>query len=201
MLFRSVVAYVPGIDGTDDLIDSMQHTYPHVRIVRAPFSEQFARSKGFMINESVKAASGQWIVLLDSDTLIAPNMIAALDAIESSCDFVAPDGRKMLDKETTAAILLGEIEPWRQWNELVEGASGEVRLREACSVPIGYCQCVRRECLDKIPYEELDHFEGADWRFAIRVRELYGREKRLSGVPVLHLDHSGSQWYGTTRHL
>jgi Glycosyltransferase like family 2 len=195
-----VIAYVPGIDATDDLIDSMQRTHPDLRIVRSPFAEQFARSKGFMINESAKVTSGEWIILLDSDTLIAPNMIAALDAVDPHCSFVAPDGRKMLDKETTAAILLGEIEPWQKWNELVEGG-GEVRLREAYSVPIGYCQCVRRECLEKTPYEELEHFEGADWRFGVRMRDMYGREKRLTGVPVLHLDHSGSQWYGTTRHL
>ena len=60
---------------------------------------------------------------------------------------------------------------------------------------------MRTECLEEIPYEELDHFEGADWRFGVAVRQKYGREKRLSGIPVMHLDHGGSQWYGTKKHM
>ena len=195
-----VIAYVPGIDATDDLIDSMSLTYPELRIVRAPFSEENARSKGFMINEARRLASGEWIMLLDSDTILHPRMFSRIEEIEANCHFIAPDGRKMLSKDTTAAILLGEIDPQRQWNELLEGA-GEFRLREAISVPIGFCQCIRAECLAEIPYEELDHFEGADWRFGVAVRQKYGREKRLSGIPVMHLDHGGSQWYGTKKHM
>ena len=34
-----------------------------------------------------------------------------------------------------------------------------------------------------------------------KLRENLGPEHRLSGVPVLQLDHGGSQWYGTRTHL
>lgn len=50
-------------------------------------------------------------------------------------------------------------------------------------------------------YAELDHFEGADMWFGMALQGKYGKETRLSGVPVLHLDHGGSQWYGTTKHF
>ena len=76
--------------------------------------------------------------------------------------------------------------------ELLDG-HGEFRHREADGVPIGFCQAVRTSCLDKVQYAELDHFEGADWAFGYYMRKEFGQEVRLSGVPVLHLDHGGSQ--------
>jgi len=194
-----VIGYVPGIDATDDLIESMRLTYPQLRIVRSPFDPAHALSKGFLINESIQAASGEWIVLLDSDILFAPDWFAAMDKAAAETSFIAPDGRKMLTPDTTARILLGEIEPWRDWEALLAG-EGEFRLREADGVPIGFCQCVRKACMDKVKYIELNHFEGADWQFGFHMRKEFGTEVRLAGIPVLHLDHGGSQWYGTQKH-
>ncbi len=195
-----IVAYIPGLDATDDLIDSMTQTYPDLRILRSPFPAQNANSKGFMINESALMASGDWIVLMDADIVIAPDTFARVEAIADESDFIAPDGRLMLSKETTARVLMGEVEPWGQWQELVNGAS-EYRYREAKGVPVGFFQCFKREFMDKIKYAELDHFEGADMWFGMALQDKYGKETRLSGLPVLHLDHGGSQWYGTTKHF
>ena len=194
-----VLSYVPGLDGTDDIIESMHLAYPELRIVRAPFTEAYMKSKGFLINEAIHTCSGEWVILLDSDTLVPPNAFAEMDKIPDDANFVASDGRKMLTPETTAKILLGNIHPWDEWQSLLEGP-GEFRLREADGMPIGFFQSVRRSCFEKVPYEEFDHFEGADWRFGYGMRKEFGRETRLSGVPVLHLDHGGSQWYGTKRH-
>jgi hypothetical protein len=194
-----VVSYVPGLDATDDLIDSVQATYPALRILRSPFPEQSASAKGFIINESVQMASGEWIVLVDADTLVAPNMFAKVEEVERDAHFIAADGRKMLTPETTAQILMGEIEPWRQWQELLKGP-GQFRLREAHGVPVGFFQCVRAKCMHEVKYEEMDHFEGADMRFGLNIIARFGQPTRLSGVPVLHLDHGGSQWYGTLKH-
>ena len=194
-----VIAYVPGLDATDDLIDSMKATYPDLSIVRSPFPEQNMNSKGFMINESISALSGEWVMLLDADTLLPPRMFAEIEKVDESYNFVAPDGRQMLTPETTAKILMGELEPWDDWQAVLEG-SGEFRYREAKGVPVGFCQCVRKKCLEKIKYAEFDHFEGADMWFGEAMLDKYGREKRLDGLPVLHLDHGGSQWYGTQTH-
>jgi len=83
---------------------------------------------------------------------------------------------------------------------LLEDA-GEYRFREAEGIPLGYCQCVRRECFDTVRYEEMNHFEGADWKFGQDIRDAFGQETRLSGLPVLHLDHGSSNWYGASQHL
>lgn len=195
-----IIAYVPGLDATDDLIDSMNQTYSKLRILRSPFPAQNANSKGFMINESAQMASGEWIVLMDADIVIAPDMFARIEAVAEDNDFIAADGRLMLSKETTAKVLMGEVEPWRQWQELVNSAS-EYRYREAKGVPVGFFQCFKREFMDKVKYAELDHFEGADMWFGMALQDTYGKEARLSGSPVLHLDHGGSQWYGTTKHF
>ena len=195
-----IVAYVPGVDVTEDVLDSLRLTHPSLRIHRSTFTEQNASAKGFIINETLKKASGDWVVLLDADTLVPPNMLAKVHEHAEGNDFLVPDGRKLLTRETTAKVLQGDIRPWECWDELLNGA-GEFRYREMDGVPIGFCQIVRRSCFDKVTYYEADHFEGADWKFSVDMREAFGRETRLSGVPVLHLDHGGSKWYGTERHF
>jgi len=216
-----IISYVPGIDATDDIIESMKLIHPRLRIVRAPFTEDDARAKGFLINETVKVASGEWILLLDSDILIHPRTFARIEEVagekwdaslfpastaragkrpnfSGASRFICSDGRKMLPPAETAKVLLGELTPWQDWDQLLNGP-GEFRRFEADGVPIGFFQCVRRSCMDKVPYLEMDHFEGADWWFGYRIRQNFGEETRLTGLPVLHLDHGGSQWYGTQK--
>jgi hypothetical protein len=194
-----IVGYVPGLDGTEDVIDSVRLAHPELRVVHSTFPAQNARSKGYVLNESLKMAAGEWIMLLDADTLIPPDMFAALDAVKGEQAFVSPVGRAMLDREATAKILLGEIRPWECWQELVDAAP-ELRDSEAKGVPIGYCQCFRASCLEKVRYAEYDHFQGADFEFGAAMRKHFGMEYRLP-KPVLHLDHGGSHWYGTLKQL
>lgn len=195
-----LVAYVPEADTTEDVLDSLQLANPDLIIHRSTFTERKARAKGFIINETLKKASGEWVVLLDADTVIPPDFFANVLKHGDKADFIVPDGRKLLSRETTAKVLLGDMRPWEQWDALL-ASEGEFRYREMEGVPIGFCQVVRRRCFDDVKYYEADHFEGADWQFSIDMRKHFGRELRLSGVPVLHLDHGGSKWYGTSRHF
>ena len=191
-----VVGYVPGIDATDDVIESLGAVHPALRIVRVPFGPEKARAKGFLINECAALATGAWITLLDADILLPPDYFRRLDALPDAAHFAAPDGRHMLTPEATARVLLGEIRPWDSYNALREQAV-EYRHRESDGVPPGFCQSFRRAVFAAVRYEELDHFEGSDWWFSKRVMEQFGPETRLEGLGVLHLDHGGSQWYGT----
>ena len=193
---EAIIAYVPGVDATDDILDSMGLAHPELRIVRSPFPQQNLRSKGLLINESARMASGEWTILLDADIIVPPDLFARLAEVPEDVMFVAPEGRKHLSRETTARILLGELDPHAEWDALFKGP-GEYRLRETFGVPIGYCQCVRTKCLETVQYEEHEHFEGADYRFAVDMEAQFGKARRLDGLSVLHLDHAGSQWYGT----
>ncbi len=194
-----IVAYVPGVDATDDVLDSMEMLYPWVRWVRLPMPPGCVKAKGFMINEAAKLAAGKWAALMDADIVAPPDLLAAIEALGPQAFHVAPEGRKMLDPKTTAAILMGEIRPWECHEQLLAGP-GELRIRESDGTPIGFFQCVRREILQRVKYHELDHFESSDWHFGRDVTWKYGFETRLKGMYVLHLDHGGSQWYGAFRH-
>lgn len=194
-----VIGYVPGLDAVDDILDSLQFTFPELRIVRSPFPPERAYSKGFMINESARMVSGEWIVLMDADILLHPDTFATVEREKDDTHFLFPDGRKMLTRETTGKVLLGEIEPWNQWQELMD-TPGEHRRGEARGIPIGYFQAVRTECFNQVRYQEVEHFEWADMQFGIDMRAKFGLEKCLS-VPVAHLDHGGSRWYGTQQHF
>lgn len=195
---EAIIAYVPGVDATDDILDSMGLAHPGLRIVRSPFPPRNVHSKGLLINESVRMASGEWTILLDADIIVPPDLFARLAEMPEDVAFVAPEGRKLLTRETTARILLGELDPHAEWEALFQGP-GEYRLRETFGVPIGYCQCVRTQCFETVKYEEHEHFEGADYRFAVDMEARFGKARRLDGLSVLHLDHAGSQWYGTAR--
>jgi len=191
-----LVAYVPGVDATDDVLDSLQAVYPALTLRRVPFAPERLRAKGFLINECTALATGEWVTLLDADILLPPDYFARLDALNADEVFAAPEGRHMLDATTSARILLGEFQPWNHYNELRQQA-GEYRHQESEGVPPGFCQSLRRSVFDAIRYEELDHFEGSDWSFSRRVMDHFGPVRRLDGMAVLHLDHGGSQWYGT----
>lgn len=195
-----IVAYIPGLDAADDLLSSIELTFPELRIVRSPFSERHVNQKGYLINQSRELASGDWVILLDSDVLIPSNLFTYLDKVPETDVYAAPDRRKMLTQETTAKVLLGEIEPWNDWEELLE-SPGKMRVREGGYLPIGFIQCVRKSCLDTVDYEEYGHYQGADWDFIVNVHEKCGPGKWLEGVAVMHLDHGGSQWYGVQRQL
>lgn len=199
-MIEIVVGYVPGIDGTDDVIDSLRLSHPEFRIVRVPFPEQNIKSKGFVINECCSIAQGEWIVLLDSDVLLPPILFSQLEDSVDGETFLAPVGRHMLDKTMTARILVGELVPWRDW-DLIAADAEDDRQGEAEGIPIGYCQIFKKSCLEKVRYAEYEHFERADSDFGLEMREEFGQEKRLEGVSLLHLEHGGSQWFGTYKNL
>ncbi len=196
-----LVAFVPGLDGTEDVLDSARACWPDLRIVpvAAPAREQTA--KGRLINQAVARASGRRVVLTDADIIFPPNLFAELEGRYRDAPFVAVAGRKMLDQRTTAELLLGVRDPVADFADLRDRAPGELRRGEARGVPLGYFQCVRRNCFERVSYPEQPHFEGADHRFALDVRRVLGPEEVMADVVVLHQDHAGSRWYGTDRHL
>lgn len=195
-----IIAYVPGLDATDDLIDSLAYAYPELNIIRSAFAEKQRNAKGHMVNESAKLVHGEWIMLLDSDIILPPDYLARIESVSDTESFIAPDGRRLLTPETTAKLLLGDIKPWEDWETLIQD-SGEFRHRETRGIPVGFCQCFKAHYLKEFPYIEVEHFEIADMDFGIKMLKEHGPEHRLSGAPVLHLDHNGSQWYGTKKQL
>jgi hypothetical protein len=194
-----IVGYVPGVDGTEDTLDSVRLAHPELRIVHAAFPEHNLKSKGFVLNEAMALASGSWITILDSDIILPPDFFATLAREAGEAAFLAPAGRAMLDAAQTARVLTGAAQSWEDWDALREEAPAYREAENADGVPVGYCQVFRRECLEQARYPEYDHFQGADYEFGAALIRHHGPVKRL-GLPVLHLHHGGRQWYGTQKH-
>ena len=194
-----LVAFIPGLDSTEDVLESLKQAHPELTIHPQSFPKQHTRSKGYVLNQCMERARGDWIILLDADTMVPPNMFSSLDSVEKDHSFIFPAGRAMVGPQDTAAILLGDIRPWNDWNMLLQRAD-TLRLNESLGVPIGYCQCFRKEIFEKIRYPEYEHFQGADFEFGQALRKAGGHEYRLD-FPVMHLDHKGSQWFGAERHF
>lgn len=194
-----IVGYVPGVDGTEDTLDSIRLAHPELRIVHASFPEHNLKSKGFVLNEAMTLAAGSWIVILDSDIIVPPDFFSALAREDDANAFLAPTGRAMLEPAQTAQLLTGEARSWEDWEALAKSAP-EFRAKEnEDGVPVGYCQVFRRECLEKVKYPEYEHFQGADYEFGAALIRHFGPVRRLD-LSVLHLHHGGRQWYGTQKH-
>jgi hypothetical protein len=195
-----LVAHVPGLDGTEDLLDCASLAWPALRIVPIRFPPDQQTSKGLMINLCVRRASGRRILVADADVIFPPDVFHRLETEYRDERCVAVAGRKMLDKKTTADLLLGLRDPMREFQELASGP-GELRILEAKGTPIGFFQCVRRADFAEVNYEEMPHFEGADYRFASTMGSRFGGWTIIRDAVVLHLDHSGSRWFGTDRQM
>jgi hypothetical protein len=193
-----LVAYVPGVDATEDVIDSVRLAWPELKVLHMPFPAHNLNSKGFAINEMVGQSIGDWIMILDSDTLLPPDFFCVLEKATDSHDYITPRGRAMLEPATTARVLLGEVKPWESWEALLSAAPEFREKENVDSIPVGYCQIMRRSCFEAIRYNEYEHFQGADYEFSDEMIKRFGKEHRLDAA-VLHLHHGGRQWYGTRK--
>lgn len=196
-----IVCYVPGLDGTDDLMDSIELTYPNISITRIPFHASKQHHKGFMINQALLKVLGKKVLLTDADIVMPPDLFKILDQKYDQHGFVGAYARKMLSPTTTAKILLGELNPNQDYTTIIENDSGELRVDEAKGRPVGFFQLVNTDYLHKVPYQDLPNFEGADAFFAEDISLNCEQPTIAKEITLLHLDHGGSQWYGTKRHM
>jgi hypothetical protein len=194
-----IVAYVPGLDGTEDILDCLSHLWPQLGTVGVPFDAAHMTHKGFMINQAVNHATGRRVLITDADIIMPPDLFHRLESEYRDRHFVAVEGRKMLDAKTTAELLMGLRDPVADFQYLRDQAPGERRIGEAKNTPIGHFQCVLRTHFPTVPYREHSHFEGADMQFSLDIRKAFGHETVMKDTLVLHLDHAGSRWYGTQR--
>lgn len=195
---QCVVGIVPGLDASEDVLDSLHRVYPSLHVEPVMLPASIATAKGFALNECLQRVSAPLTVLLDSDILMPPDFLRmALDA-SAEHGFLAPAGRAMLDADATARVLLGQARPWESFETLAAGAP-EVRVEEnPQQVPLGYCQVFRSEALQHLRYAEYDHFQGADYEFGEALKAHFGGVRRLPR-PVLHLHHDTRQWFGAQK--
>ena len=157
-------------------------------------------------NAGIRAAAGRDVVLLNSDTLVAPGWLEELRAVA----YGAPDIGTVTPLSNDATILsypdpaggndLSNLVATTRLDALARRVNGG----SAIDIPVGvgFCMYVRRACLDAVGLLRADLFAqgyGEENDFCLRARHLGWRHVAAPGVFVAHV---GGHSFGTAaRHL
>jgi GT2 family glycosyltransferase/glycosyltransferase involved in cell wall biosynthesis len=166
------------------------------------------RNMGFAAsaNAGMRAAAGRDVVLLNSDTLVAPGWLQELREIA----YGAADIGTVTPLSNDATILSypnpadSNAVPDLAETVRLAGAARRVNGGEAIDVPVGvgFCMYIRRACLDAVGVFRADLFAqgyGEENDFCLRARHLGWRHVAATGVFVAHI---GGQSFGAAaRHL
>ncbi len=160
-----------------------------IRLLRLP------RNRGFpaAANAGIAAAAGRDVVLLNSDTLVAPGWLEALAAAARSAPGIA-----------TACPLSNEATilsyPKAEGGNAMPDLAGTIRMAALAGrangtavvdipVAVGFCMFIRRDCLDQIGSFREDLFAqgyGEENDFCLRARHRGWRHVAVPGVYVAH---------------
>ena len=161
------------------------------------------RNRGFptSANEGIRAAGGHDVVLLNSDTLVAPGWLEALRAVAYS----SPDIGTVTPLSNDATIVTyryrrPDLADTIHLDSLARHANG---LR-AIDIPVGvgFCLYLRRACIDAVGPFRAEIFAqgyGEENDFCLRARHLGWRSVAAPGVFVAHV--GGQSFGGAAVHL
>jgi hypothetical protein len=185
-------------DGTHDYLQTVMHSYPHIRVREILTPRQRGTNKGAMINRALGVAQGEWIWLADADCIFSPDASAAvLREIGGRTNTLFFGERRYLSTITTNSLLSGRVDGLTEFDVLLRKAEP----RSPDSAPWGYTQIAHRTVFDRVRYREhLDHFAYSDLRFVEDCQRLHIGVEQLPGLACLHLEHPFA-WYGTNSFL
>ncbi|HEX4171996.1 MAG TPA: glycosyltransferase, partial [Acetobacteraceae bacterium] len=148
------------------------------------------RNRGFpaSANEGLRVAAGRDVVLLNSDTLVAPGWLDALRAVAYS----APNIGTVTPLSNDASIVtyqhpLPDLDGTARLDALARLANGAAAID--IPVGVGFCLYVRRACIDAVGLLRADIFAqgyGEENDFCLRARRLGWRSVAAPGVFVAH---------------
>lgn len=172
----------------------------HIQLIRNQRNLGFAGSA----NHGMRAAGDSDVVLLNSDTLVAPGWLEELRAIAYS----APDAGTVTPLSNDATILSypdvagGNAVPDLAATARIDALARRVNGGSEVEIPVGvgFCLYVRRACLDEVGLFRGDVFAqgyGEENDFCLRARHLGWRHLAAPGVFVAHV---GGHSFGSTGH-
>ncbi|HEY7576750.1 MAG TPA: glycosyltransferase [Acetobacteraceae bacterium] len=149
------------------------------------------RNRGFpaSANEGIRAASGRDVVLLNSDTLVAPGWLEALREVAYS----APDIGTATPLSNDASIVTYRHDPPDLAATIrLDALARRTNGATAVDIPVGvgFCLYLRRACIDEVGRLRADIFAqgyGEENDFCLRARRLGWRNVAAPGVFVAHL--------------
>ena len=166
------------------------------------------RNLGFTAsaNAGIRAAAGRDVVLLNSDTLVAPGWLEELRTVAYS----AADIGTVTPLSNDATMLSypdpngGNDPPDLAATSRIDALARRVNGGDAIDIPVGvgFCLYIRRACLDAVGPLRADLFAqgyGEENDFCLRARHLGWRHVAAPGAFVAHV---GGQSFGAAaRHL
>jgi GT2 family glycosyltransferase/glycosyltransferase involved in cell wall biosynthesis len=167
-----------------------------------------ARSVGFAasVNAGMRAAPERDVVLLNSDTLVAPGWLGELRSVA----YKAPDIGTVTPLSNDATIVSypnrtgGNDVPGLAAARHLDALARRVNGGRAIDIPVGvgFCLYIRRACLDAVGPFRAELFAqgyGEENDFCLRARQLGWRHVAAPGAFVAHV---GGQSFGeAARHL
>jgi cellulose synthase/poly-beta-1,6-N-acetylglucosamine synthase-like glycosyltransferase len=146
-----VVIVAGGPDGTYQAAVEECRDIEHVHII-----EQQPRGKNAALNQGVRAASGEVIVLLDADSQISPGWLHALVApIDGVIRATTGNPVPLRQTPTTLAEQMERIAAWGVHNTVILQGSGSI--------------AIRREVIEEIGGFPEDVLVGVDWDLNARL--------------------------------
>lgn len=99
--YSDLEIYIVDNGSKDGSVEFIEENYPSVKLVKFPHNTGFAPA----VNAGIKAASGQYLALINNDTVVDKNWVSELAAVLDShpeigsvgCKMLAYDDHKLLD--------------------------------------------------------------------------------------------------------
>lgn len=175
---------------TDDSVSRISSAYPCATVIQAPSNLGFAKGN----NLGIRHATGDFLLLLNSDTIVCANMIARLVEVLQNNPTVGAVGSRILNLDGTdqdyptrfpsLAQMIARLFVRRQTPWPCEPAETPVRTERI----MGACLMTRRDVLEQVGVLDENFFmydEDVDW--SIRCRKAGWELWLLPDVATIHL--------------
>lgn len=187
-------------NSADDSVQMVTQVFPCVRLVKNNENFGFATAS----NQGIKITEGEYILLLNNDTLIQqPNCFAnMLSFLEDNpdvgilgCRLVYPDGTIQSDGErfnTTWEIFKSQVLFSKTWRRILARKNIQAQKFHEADYISGACLMTRREVFRDCGLLKEDYFMyGEDMEFCYRVQSSGWKVGVLNDVEIIHF-HSKS---------
>lgn len=178
---RSWDAWVVDNASSDDSVEAIRRDHPQVRVIANPTNVGFAAAN----NQGIRACAGRYVLLLNSDTVMAPGSLATLVRFADDHPsagvvgprLVNPDGSfqtgptpfPSLRTELLSVTGIGRRLTYRGYPSRRPAASTHAQRTDYV---VGACMLARRDAIDAVGVLDESYFmysEEPDWCWRMRL--------------------------------
>jgi len=192
-------------DSSDGSAEMVAREFPDVRLIRNDENVGFGRAN----NQAMREARGDWLLLLNSDTLLTDGSVAELfdkvrnqpDVGMAHCRLVFPDGRTQfttyrfpsLGRALFESLGLYKLVPRKQAGAiLLTGYWDYDDEREVDWVAGAFMLLPRKVFEQTGGFDESLFMYGEDMEWCYRIRDLGWQVRYYPDASVVHFDHTSA---------